>query len=271
MAVALLSGCGAAGQEPAASADTPEPTAAVTETFTEAPTDAPTDAQEATPAETGSGSGEMPAISTAAPIGSFSPVFQLTDPNEDTQATEGEILLRFAEAPITPNGQIVTADGCPIITLGECYTCDELLPDNVESSYSYLEKIDGYKYLVCKGTIENNGSTEIRSAYTSVSNSRPYLVIFCIDDSTYCIGDLIFGSVDNRSISTRLAPGEKVALYVLCSIPSDGAIPENVKVYVGFSSFDEYVLNASFTGTYTVDWSMCKAEIKAEFDEITSK
>ena len=209
------------------------------------------------------------AMPTVAPASTMPPIeISITGFEGANQETINELVSRFESTPLTDAGQSVAAGDAVRITLDQCYCCRDIRPDDISGSYIYLKENDGSVYFVCRGSIENLGEEEIVYSCASIPYITPFVLLFRMNDTEYLLGDMIFANHDNDSLDTHIAPGDKVSLYLFCSIPDDGsAVPEKATVYLGFADFREDILKNAF-GSFDINWDLCSAEIKTDFETI---
>ena len=149
-------------------------------------------------------------------------------------------------------GQTYTVEGVVSFSLNECYWADDILPENTDGNYSYVEGEEGSVYLILRGDIQNLSADDIEVSSTLGTVHDNVATLFYFDGSATYEGRWYVGA---DSVSYHLDAGAEDTLYVTVEVPEtlkDSC--EKVQMLTGFLSMTDEVWADTFSEPY-IDFS----------------
>ena len=177
-----------------------------------------------------------------------------------------EISEHFSASTEVQCGEEVQGNSVRLV-FETAYLSKTVLPDTMDSSYSYLKENDGYTYLVCRGSLENQSNRQFEMNSTNIGGSTPYILLAQYGE-TYYLGKIWTETTSLDSISTKIDAGKKVPFLCVFTIPTE-KVTEGLSsmILFGFDDFSEKIYDSNF-GSPKIFWSSCSSLINVSFDHI---
>ena len=157
----------------------------------------------------------------------------------------------FAEAQSIKMQNTVTVDNVVTFSIESGTWSDEVLPQEKNSSYSYLEDQEGYSYLVFQGTVNNLTSEEIEVGSSLGGRTDSVATVFVFDESEAYYGRWYVGT---ESVSYSLEAGAEEALYIVTSVPDEIKDQcKKIQLITAFSDMKDSVWSVAF-GDGEIEW-----------------
>ena len=137
------------------------------------------------------------------------------------------------------------------VTINSMEWCEELMPSNTSSAYSYYKDIAGEKYIVIHGTLKNNASQDLDPRYSG----RAEIII---NDKYKHTASMVTEDTDSTNFYGSVKPLQTKPLFVFCSVSDElynqcKTITLNLELLsdesgVGYY-YNNYTIHESFTIT----------------------
>lgn len=145
-------------------------------------------------------------------------------------------------------GNTYTVDGVLEFSIQNCYwEEDDVLPENPDGVYCYIETEEGYCYLICKGKIKNLSDDRLYvSNMLAGEKWLPFETLFLFDDSGLYRGRWYTGST---SISDSVDAEAEDTLYIVVVVPTEiKETTKKVQMLIGLNA------KKNILGEMVIDW-----------------